>query len=81
MAACCFARVLTIASTIILQRNGPALYRDIVRLRTLQQSESANSLRFPTHCARRLVRRCTRLGVRGHSLGVVKSLRSLGLPD
>lgn len=49
MAACCFARVLAIASTIIPSHNAPAQYRDIVRSRTLPRSEFANSLPFPIH--------------------------------
>jgi hypothetical protein len=48
MAVCCFARVLATASTIILRRNAPALYRDIAKSRTRPQSEFANSSRFPT---------------------------------
>lgn len=48
MAVCCFARVLTTASTIILRHNAPALCRDIAKLRTPPQSEFANSCRFPT---------------------------------
>ena len=35
-----------------LQHNAPALYQDIVRLRTLPQSEFADSLQFPTRFAK-----------------------------
>lgn len=53
MAAGWFAKVPTTASTIILPHNAPALYRDIVKLRTPRQSEFANSSQSPTRFAER----------------------------
>ena len=52
MAAGWSEKGLTTASTIIQPHSAPALYLDIVKLRTPRQSESANSLQFLTRFVR-----------------------------